>query len=390
MPAHILLINHEFPPVGGGAATAAAQIAREMARLGVRVTVLTSAHAGLPRREERDGYVVERLAARRRRRDSSNILEMLSFLFSSLVWVLRRGRARRPEVCLAFFGLPGGPAAWLLRKTAGVPYIISLRGGDVPGFLPESLGRWHLLSGPVIRFLWRRAEFVVANSRGLARLALRSAPWQAIEIISNGVDVPPAAAPDGRGRAFAAEGARLISVGRLNAQKNYPALLEALAGLSQAGWRLEIIGDGPEGERLRALAGRLGLSARISFSGWLDRAELRRRLAAADIFVFPSIQEGMPNAVLEAMAAALPVVACAVEGCEELVADGETGLLTPPADVEALRLALARLLADPALCRRLGLAGRARAEERYAWRTTAEAYLRLCAAANRPAARAGH
>ena len=372
---HILLINHEFPPIGGGAATATENIARELRKLGARVTVLTSAYRDLPAREVREGCDILRIAALRRRADSSNILEMISFLLCSLWWAVRRSARYKADVCIAFFGLPAGPAAWILRQRHGTPYIISLRGGDVPGFLPEVLRNWHRLSGRLIRFLWRGAAFVVANSRGLAALARKCDPEQRVLVIPNGVDT---AWPERASGKEPSADIRLITVGRLNLQKNYPSLLRALAALRETGWTLEIIGDGPERNALQSLAQELGLADRVFLRGWIDRKELPAHLAKADVFVFPSLQEGMPNTVLEAMVAGLPVIACAVEGCEELVVDGKTGILVPPDDVSALQSALARLMAAPELGEKMGQAGRRRALEHYTWYTTAAAYLALC------------
>jgi glycosyltransferase involved in cell wall biosynthesis len=373
----ILLINHEFPPIGGGAATAAAHIAKEMRKLGARVTVLTSAHAGLPAHEEREGCDILRLPALRKRADSSNVLEMVSFLLSSLWWAARHSARHKADVCIAFFGLPAGPAAWFLKTRHGTPYIISLRGGDVPGFLPEVLRNWHRLSGGLIRFLWRKAAFVVANSQGLAALAGRSLPLLRIPVIPNGVDTAwPAYAPPLD--AGASTEVRLIATGRLNIQKNYPCLLRALAAMRETNWTLEIIGDGPERGALQNLARELGIAGRVFFRGWLDREDLRSRLAKADMYVFPSLQEGMPNTLLEAMAAGLPVVASKVTGCEELVIDGETGVLTPPDDVLALRAAMARLMGSPETRVRMGLCGQKRVQEHYTWPAAAAAYLALC------------
>ncbi|MCL2123398.1 MAG: glycosyltransferase, partial [Desulfovibrionaceae bacterium] len=140
---HILLMNHEFPPIGGGAATAAAHIAQELRNLGAKVTVLTSAYADLPAREVWEGCEILRIPALRVRADSSNVIEMMSFLLSSLWWVVRHAAKHKADVCIAFFGIPAGPAAWLLQKRHGTSYILSLRGGDVPGFLPEALRTWH-------------------------------------------------------------------------------------------------------------------------------------------------------------------------------------------------------------------------------------------------------
>ena len=122
-----------------------------------------------------------------------------------------------------------------------------------------------------------------------------------------------------------------------------------------------IVGDGPERERLERLAASLGIAQRVAFEGW--QSDARDFLTTFDVFVLPSRFEGFPLVLLEAMLAGLPVVATDVGSVAEAVQDGETGLLVPPDDVQALNEALHTLLDDPDLRRKLGDAGRARALE---------------------------
>jgi glycosyltransferase involved in cell wall biosynthesis len=375
-PARILLLNYEYPPLGGGAGNATAHLARELADLGQDVRVVTAAFADLPRKTSVDGYALRRIPSLRRQADHCSPLEMLAFMASASLALPAMARTWRPDACIAFFGIPCGPPAWLLRILRGVPYIVSLRGGDVPGFQPYDLAGYHRLTAPLIRFLWRGASHVVANSTGLAELARRSAGTTPIRVIPNGVDTEcfaPAAAPTG------SDAVRLCFVGRLVRQKGLDVLLAALATLPRhSPWRLTLVGDGPARPELAAQAARLGLGQRIHFAGWTSRETLPGLLADHDLFVFPSRDEGMPNAVLEAMATGLPVVATAIAGNEELVIPDQTGLLVPPDDASALARALERLLAAPGLRREFGAAGRERAMRDYAWQRVAEAYLRLC------------
>ncbi|EHJ48103.1 glycosyl transferase group 1 [Solidesulfovibrio carbinoliphilus subsp. oakridgensis] len=371
----MLLLNYEYPPLGGGAGNATANLARELAGLGVAVRVVTAAFKGLPRREAVDGYAVRRLPALRRHADHCSPLEMLSFMGSAAVALPVLAREFRPDVCVAFFGIPCGPAAWVLKLLRGVPYVVSLRGGDVPGFQPYDLAGYHRLTGPLIRFLWRQAAHVVANSRGLAALARTSAGQTPIAMIPNGVDTAlftPASELSREGPV------RLVFVGRLVRQKGLDVLLDALARLPEtACFELSIVGDGPLRRELAERARRLGLGDRVRFAGWVGRADMPELLREADAFVFPSRDEGMPNAVLEAMAAGLAVAATRIAGNEELVEDGRTGFLVPPDDPAALASVLTRLIGDRNLCWRLGAAGRDKVVREYSWRVVAGAYLDL-------------
>ena len=373
----LLLVNYEYPPVGGGAGNATANLARELASLGVEVIVLTSAFRGLPGQEQTDGFTVQRVPVARRYIDRCKPFEMLTFLSSASIAALKLARRWRPDVTITFFGIPSGPVGLVLRLAYGIPYIVSLRGGDVPGFQPYDLALYHRLVSPIIRFLWRRASGVVANSRGLQALAQRSASEVSVQVIPNGVDVErfhpaPHARKNGP--------IRLLFVGRLVYQKGLDLLLQALALMpSGSDVILEVVGDGDARPDLEAMVGAMGISERISFAGWCPRSEMPLRYQATDIFVLPSRDEGMPNVVLEAMACGLPVIVTRIAGNEELVQEGETGLLVPCEDPVALAQALARLAADGESRRRMGRAGRALVEQYYTWRRAAEAYLALIA-----------
>jgi glycosyltransferase involved in cell wall biosynthesis len=372
----ILLINYEYPPLGGGAGQATAALAREFAAAGREPLVLTSRFRDQPAEEVVAGVRLRRVAVVRRRADRCTPIEMLTFLAGASTVALREIRAWKPHAAIAFFGIPSGPVGLLLKLTTGVPYIVSLRGGDVPGFQPYDLALFHKLLGPVIRLLWRNAAAVVANSAGLQTLAQRFAPERPIGVIPNGVDAttfhPPAEMVPRSGPV------RLLFVGRVVYQKGLDVLLHTLAALPPAlDWQLEIIGDGDARPALTLEAAQLGLASRITFAGWCDRAVIAERYRQADLFVFPSRDEGMPNVVLEAMASGLPIVATAIAGSEELVREGENGCLVPSGEAPALADALARLIAQPEQLRAMGRASREIVEREYTWTRVAACYLDL-------------
>ncbi len=371
----VLIINSEYPPVGGGAGTASALLARTLAGQGHAVTVLTAHFKGQPRRAVEDGVTVLRQVPLRRRKDRSGALEQVIFMGLAGFYVLGIGR---PDFTIAYFGIPSGPAAWLLQAVRGVPYIVSLRGGDVPGFRPYDFKTFHRLGAPVIRFVWRRAAAVAANSRGLRALALRFEPSQPIEIIPNGVNASefPAVARDWAPT-------ELVFSGRVVYQKGLDLLLTALGNLQHLDWRLTIVGDGPSQPALQQQAESLRIADRLTFTGWQSRPQLMEHLNRANLYVYPSRDEGMPNAMLEAMAAGLPVIATRIAGNEELVLEGETGRLVPPEDVGALQAALAELIPDAALRQRMGAAARARVKAEYTLERVAADYLALGRAAQK-------
>ncbi|MEW6028203.1 MAG: glycosyltransferase family 4 protein [Chloroflexota bacterium] len=365
----ILIINSEYPPIGGGAGNASANIAYNLASLGHEVDVLTAHFSNLPRLEQRDGVTVYRIPALRRKLDRSGALEQLAFILSASFWTLGRARRNRPNATLAFFGVPSGAVVWLLKKLYRVPYIVSLRGGDVPGFRPYDFKTYHKLIGPFLRVIWHDASTVIANSRGLRDLARAFDSFIEIPIIPNGVDVtrympanrdwlPP----------------RIFSVGRVVHQKGLDLGLRALAQLKDLEWEWRIAGDGLQMDSLKSLARELGIADRVTFLGWQSREDLIEWYHQANLFLFPSRHEGMPNAVLEAMASGLPVIATRIAGNEELVVEGETGFLVQTENVDELRDALRNMLTDSALREKMGAASRQRVEQTYTWQKVAEAY----------------
>jgi glycosyltransferase involved in cell wall biosynthesis len=156
---------------------------------------------------------------------------------------------------------------------------------------------------------------------------------------------------------------RMAMIARFEAQKDHPTLLHALAGLRDAAWELDLIGDGPLRGRMESLADSLGLRDRVRFLG--QRMDVHQLLAAAQVGLLVTNWEGLPLSILEAMRAGLPVIATDVAGIGEAVSDGETGFLVPRGEVEALRARIASLLADGQLRRHQGSAGRARYERHF-------------------------
>jgi glycosyltransferase involved in cell wall biosynthesis len=228
------------------------------------------------------------------------------------------------------------------------------------------------LVGPFLRVIWRNAAAVVANSRGLRQLATAFDSRFEIPIIPNGIDLD-SYKTTGRDWTFP----RLLSAGRIVHQKGLDLAMRALGGLKEMDWEWRIAGDGPQVPMLQTLANELGIRDRVFFLGWQSREQLLKCYQEANIFLFPSRHEGMPNALLEAMASGLPVVASCIAGNEELVIDGDTGYLVPSENIESLQVALRKVLMDSGLREQMGTASRQRVEANYSWESTAQQYALL-------------
>jgi glycosyltransferase involved in cell wall biosynthesis len=368
----ILIINSEYPPVGGGASTASGNIARILAEEGNEVVVLTTRYNQLPKDSLENGVRVLRGPSRRSHKERSTAWEQGWFIVLGALRALPLMFRWRPQITLAFFGAPSGIIALFLHFTFGVPYIISLRGGDVPGFRSYDFWLYHWLITPLLKVVWSHAEAVVANSQGLRQLAMDFYSQVEIGMIPNGVDIHQFKLTE-----HTWQPPHMVTVGRLVHQKGLDLLFEALSGINQHPWKLTIVGAGPRRQILGEMVKKMGIAANVNFVGWKDNEELPPYYQAASIFVLPSRNEGMPNAMLEAMASGLPVVASDISGNQELVLEGQTGFLVPSESPAELRQALMRLMGDEELCCRMGAAGRKMAESAYSWENTAAKYLEI-------------
>jgi glycosyltransferase involved in cell wall biosynthesis len=214
----------------------------------------------------------------------------------------------------------------------------------------RSRSLWTLL---VDRWLKERDDLLIAEcdaSRHFLIKKLRYAPSKVITI-RNGVDLAgwPASKIERQKKRMelrlGASDLLVGSIGRLDRQKGFPILIAAMARLKETPLRCVILGDGPERARLEALI----RSYHLERSVWLlgEKGEIPSWLSAFDLYCLPSLWEGLPNALLEAMALGLPVVASGVDGVPEAVVSGRNGLLVPPGNAEALAGALKSLANDP-------------------------------------------
>ena len=250
----------------------------------------------------------------------------------------------------------------VVARLVGVPVVVSTTHVAEPRC-------WHLL---LERWTAPLVNRVVAVSEGVRTYMVERAhiPARKILVIRNGVDPGRFRLRRGgfrRGEGIASDCLLVTTVGRLHVQKGLGYLLKAAAAVTSQHpeVRFLLVGEGPERTRLLQLKDRLGLGDQVRFLGL--RADVPHILVDSDVFVLPSLWEGLSIALLEAMAAGLPVVATDVEGVAEVVTDGETGLVVPPGDADALTAALSRLLGDPSLRKRLAQAGHQRVVQHFGW-----------------------
>lgn len=340
----ILVLNYEFPPVGGGGGRVAHDLCRHLARRGHDLRVQTAHFRGLPHREVRDGYLICRTFSARRRVHTCSVPEMAAFLVTNFLPALRQAVSWRPQVIHVHFAVPTGVLAWILRKLTGIPYVLSAHLGDVPGGVPEQTDRLFRWLKPFTVAIWREAAAITVPSRMVAELA-RQAYGLAVEVVPNGVDLaslkpalPEVHLP-----------VRLVFVGRFNPQKNLGFLLRVLERLPDLGWRLDLVGDGMLRGELEDMTRRAGLTGRVRFHGWVSQEAALEIMRQSDILALPSWSEGLPLAGVQALGLGLAIAGSDHGSIRELVQEGVNGFTRPVNGPGPYAAALRALIADPGL-----------------------------------------
>jgi glycosyltransferase involved in cell wall biosynthesis len=281
---------------------------------------------------------------------------------------------------------------FIQREKPDIVHCHSRRGADVLGGLAASFANVPAVVSRrvdntelslVAGLRYRPFRKVIAISEAIATvLRERGIEDFRLEVIRSAVDAgafgqPPDCAEFRREFGIPNDVFMIAAAGQLIPRKGHGSLLQAMSALHVAhpSVRLVIFGEGFLNNQLRAQAASLGLGDVVQFVGY--REDLDAFIGCFDLFVHPASAEGLGVAVLKASAAGVPVVACDAGGVSEAVSDGETGLLVPPDDAEALREAIAHLIDDEQLRARLGAAGRERMQNEFSIATMAEAHLAL-------------
>ncbi len=365
----VLMLNYEYPPLGGGAANATQQILAALAEDdGLHIDLVSSSTGATS---------IEEIAPQQRihfldiGKDGNlhyqSNRDLLAYAWRAYGYARKLMAGNDYDVCHAFFGIPCGALAWRL----GLPYIVSLRGSDVPFYNERFRVPDTLLFQRLSRRVWKKSGAVVANSEGLRKLALESAPRQPISVIPNGVDTTlfqPGILPE--------TPLRILIVARLIQRKGIGYLIEAVRRLASDKVELTIAGDGKQRVELEAQVEAAELCGSVRFLGVVAHDDLPAVYQSHHVFVLPSLNEGMSNTVLEAMATGLPVLMTDTGGAAEMVASGKNGYLLEARSADSIVAALEHYIDEPALIGRHGARSRVKAES-MSWQTVAAAY-RAC------------
>ncbi len=370
----ILLLAYEFPPLGGGVATAVKHLLEELAQhKNLEIDLITSSL--------RNTLEVEKISANcgiykvpigpksAERYQRQSLLEMGRFICNASKQAKQLQELRKYDLVHSF-GYPGPWTAYYLWRRYSLPYLVSLRGVDVPFYNPRfALLDW--LARPVVSCLWGQARAVIANSRGLRDLAMRTNDKLDYQIISNGVDTKffQSQSEGTKFKKFTVTAGGTI-MGR---KKGLNYLIEGFAEFAEGKKDVELllIGEGDLREELQTQVATLQIKDKVKFVGRKDKTWLGENLGKCHAFCLPSLSEGMSNATLEAMACGLPIILTPVGGSQELL--GSNGFLVPQADPAEIASSLELLYADKQLRISMGQESRKRAEK-MSWQKVAKEY----------------
>lgn len=316
----ILILNYEYPPLGGGAGVCTRYEAQELANLGHEVTILTAWFKGEKEIDLQTNLSIIRLKSRRKYTYKSNIVEMISWLQVSKKYLEKNCKVKEYDICIANFTIPGGVVAKYLKKTKQIPYIIISHGHDVPFFFPKQMLKYHILTYFWIKNIVLNSEKLVALSSMMKENADRFLGSKNLHkniVIPNGcnsVQFFPEISK--KTKEFT-----ILFVGRLVEQKAPFTFLKALAILKKENFDFTayILGDGDLKKGMEEFVIKNDLSKNVVFKGWVTKTEMLEHYQKCSVQVMSSSEEAMSIAVLEALSCGMYVISTPVSGNTDVI-----------------------------------------------------------------------
>lgn len=305
----VLVINYEYPPIGGGAANASQHYCQELSKNN-EVTVITGSYKDLPRIQIEKNLKIIRVKSLRAKQGQSNVIEMLSFIFAACIKLAELLKSEKFDTLLIFFASPFGLLGLLAKYFFKTKFSVFIRGGDIPGFV-ASTDFYHFLLAPLTRLILKEAKYIFSNGKHLQSLTRKflSESWskelqdKEVISISNGAVIPESE--------HQVRDKDLLFVGRLvQEQKNIFVLVEILKQIPEI--QMTIVGEGPDEQELKNKLELASLDNRVNFLGWLNKEELIKCYQTHKVLLIPSFYEGVSNVLLEAIVNKIFIVASAI------------------------------------------------------------------------------
>ena len=322
----ILILNYEYPPLGGGAGVISQNIAEGLAELGHNITVLTTWYNNLEEDSSRGNLRVIRLKSRRKFTYRSNPGEMLSWMIYAKRFLSKHLKQEPYDFIFANFALPGGELAYSMKTQFNIPYAIISHGHDIPWFAPQQMFWYHLFTYHWIRTICVNSSLNFVQSKemkeNIDRFTGHRISHRNIKIY-NGWD-SSVFYPDYSKRS---EEFTILFPGRLVKQKDPFTFLRALDILQNKGYKFKahILGDGPLRKKMEKFVASHNLKSNVDFKGWVSKEQMLKEYQSASLTVLPSLNEGMSIATLEALSCGQYVITTRISNNELLIKHGENG-----------------------------------------------------------------
>jgi len=368
----ILMFNNEFPPLGGGTGTVNNELFNCFRSFpDLYIDLVTSAQGN--KRENlffSPTISIYKLPVNNSNIHHSSNRELITYTWKAFFESLKMQREHKYDLCMVWSTVPAGIIALFFKYFFNLKYFVRVGGCDIPGF-EKRYNKLYPFLIPIIKLIWRKAEIVVVKCKSEMLLVQNIIPDLPVQIIYNGINFTKFK-PKSK---FPSEEIRILCVARLIQRKGQETLIKAVDKLKQNGYRfqVEFVGEGDDYYRLLALTVELNLEFEINFKGYVSRDEIVSCYVNSDIFVLPSYNEGMSNAVLEAMACGLPVVVTKTGGTDELVNESSNGYVFDAGDYNQLYHILSKIIENKMDLIELGKKSRETAEK-FAWNEIAQIY----------------
>ena len=362
----ILSLNYEYPPLGGGAANATAYILEEYSKISdLEVDLVTSSiDADYHLDKIGENINIHKLPIGK---NADNLhfqsqKDLITYAIKAYCFSKRLVKKKKYDLSHSFFTIPCGFISLLLKLQYNLPYIVSLRGSDVPGY-SDRFAFLYFFIKPLIRLIWKKSAAIIANSKGLKELALKTNSKQEIGVIYNGIDINdfkpnPEARPVNK---------FIITTGasRITNRKGIDYLIYAIKKLSIEFPQLLLraMGEGDAKESLEKLAKDLEIEKNVEFIGRIPRENTSPYYQEASLFVLPSFNEGMSNAMLEALSSGLPLLATDTGGTKEILEEGKNGFMIKTKDSGDIAQKIKILLENSELRQKMAEKSRKKAME---------------------------
>lgn len=338
----ILVLIHEFPPVGGGGGPIARDLSLQWVKAGHQVRVVTARFGDLPYSENIEGLEVIRLDCRRTEAYRAKMKAMIGYITAASKYCCFGCNDYQPDLIHVHFAVPNGPAAMLAAKKMKVPYVITAHLGDIPGASPEKTKKWFSYIQPFTPPIWKKSARVIAVSEFSKQMALNSYNVP-IDVIPNGIDYEKIRNPE----IIQHDTPEIVFAGRFVPQKNLLQIVNTLAQVKDLNWHATLIGDGQDSEMLSVAVKDTELGERVSFPGWKTPEEVIDIFHRSDILFMPSLTEGLPVTGIQGMASGLALLLSNAGGNPEIIRSGVNGFVHDPKDTDGFAKDLRDLLTDP-------------------------------------------